>query len=160
MGNDFPGDFILMKLLWSHFCGISRDQIKFSLMNISVLLQNIYWIVFYVPEFPGRPRKKSRFFLQIHVKFWIFSETPCTNLTTLVLLGIIYSKAALTHWGRVICVTYLIVIASDNGLSPSRHQAIIRTNAGILLIRPLGTDFSEILIKVHTFSFTKMHVDC
>ena len=29
--------------------------------------------------------------------------------------------------------------------------------AEILLIRSLGTNFSEILIEIHTFSFTKMH---
>ena len=46
----------------------------------------------------------------------------------------------LTHWGRVthICVSKLIIIGSDNGLSPRRRQAIIWTNAGILLIRTLG----------------------
>ena len=32
----------------------------------------------------------------------------------------------------------LTVIGSDDGLSPRRRQAIIWTNAGILLIRPLG----------------------
>ena len=31
------------------------------------------------------------------------------------------------------------IIGSDNGLSPDRHQAIIWTNAGILLIGPLRT---------------------
>ena len=36
-------------------------------------------------------------------------------------------------------------------------QAIIWTNAGILLFGPLGTNFSEILIKVHTFPFKEMH---
>ena len=50
------------------------------------------------------------------------------------------------------------VIASDNGLSPGRRQAIIWTNSGILLIRPLGTKFSEILIKFHTLSFNKTHL--
>ena len=66
----------------------------------------------------------------------------------------------LTHWGRVthICVSKLTSIASDNGLSPGRRQAIIWTNAGILLIEPLGTNFSEILIEIHTFSFKKMHL--
>ena len=41
-----------------------------------------------------------------------------------------------THWGRVthICVGNLTIISSDNGLSPGRRQAIIGTNAGILLI--------------------------
>ena len=47
----------------------------------------------------------------------------------------------LTHWGRVthICVGNLAIIGSDNGLSPDRRQAIIWTNAGILLIGPFGT---------------------
>ena len=64
----------------------------------------------------------------------------------------------LTHRGRVthICVGNLTIIGSDNGLSPGRHQAIIRTNAGISLIGLLGTNFSEILIKIKTFSFKKM----
>ena len=66
----------------------------------------------------------------------------------------------LTHWGRVrhICVSKLPTIGSDNGLLPGRRQAIIWTNAGILLIGPLGTKFSEILIEIHTFSFKKMHL--
>ena len=47
----------------------------------------------------------------------------------------------LTHWGRVthICVSKL-------------------TNAGLLLIGPLGTNFSEILVEIITFSFKKMHL--
>ena len=49
-------------------------------------------------------------------------------------------------------------IGSDNGLSPGRHQAIIWTSAGILLIGPLGTNFSEILIEIYTFSFKKIHL--
>ena len=46
----------------------------------------------------------------------------------------------------------LIIIGSDNGLLPGRHQAIIWTNTGILLIGP------QILIKIQTFSFKKMHL--
>ena len=66
--------------------------------------------------------------------------------------------SALTHWGRVthICVSKLTIIGSDNGLSPGRRQGIIWTNAGILLIRTLGTNFSEILGVIHSFS--KMHL--
>ena len=66
----------------------------------------------------------------------------------------------LTHWGRVthICVVNLTIIGSDNGLSPGRRQARIWTNAGILLIGPLGTNFIEILIGIQTFSFKKMHM--
>ena len=51
-----------------------------------------------------------------------------------------------------------VIIGSDNGLSPVRRQAITWTNVGILLIGPLGTNFSEILIETHTFSFKKTHL--
>ena len=66
----------------------------------------------------------------------------------------------LTHWGRAtyICVSKLNIIGSDNGLSPGRRQAIIWTNAGILLIEPLGTHFNEIFIEIHAFSFKKIHL--
>ena len=56
-------------------------------------------------------------------------------------------KSVLTHWGRV---THICV--------PERRQAIIWTNAGILLIGNLGTNFSKILIKTDTFSFNKIHL--
>ena len=66
----------------------------------------------------------------------------------------------LTHRGRVthICVSKLTIIGSDNDLSPGRRQAIIWTNAGILLIPTLRTNFSEILGEIHSFSFSKMHL--
>ena len=64
------------------------------------------------------------------------------------------------YWDRVthICVSKLTIIGSDNGLSPGRRQAIIWTNAGILLIGPLGTNFNETSIEIHTFSFKKIHL--
>ena len=66
----------------------------------------------------------------------------------------------LTHWGQVthICVSDLTIIGSDNGLSPGRRQAIIRTSAEILLVRPLGTNFSEVLFDILIFSFKKMRL--
>ena len=66
----------------------------------------------------------------------------------------------LTHWGRVtqIYVGNITIIASDNGLSPGRRQAIIWTNVGILLNGPLGTNFSEMLIGIQTFSSKEMHL--
>ena len=68
----------------------------------------------------------------------------------------------LTHWGRVthICVGNLTTIGSDNGLSPGRCQAIIWTNAEILLIGPLGTNFSEILIEFKHFHWRKCVWKC
>ena len=47
-------------------------------------------------------------------------------------------------------------IGSDNGLSPDRRQAIIWTNTGKLLIGSWGTNFSEILIEILTFSFKQL----
>ena len=59
--------------------------------------------------------------------------------------------------GRVMhmCISKLTNIGSDNGLLPGWRQAIIWTNAGMLLIGPLGTHRSEILIETDIFSFKK-----
>ena len=68
--------------------------------------------------------------------------------------------STLIDWGRVthICVGNLAIIGSDNCLSPGRRHAIIWTDAGILLIGPSETDFNEIVIKIHTFSFKKIYL--
>ena len=67
----------------------------------------------------------------------------------IIMIMTIMSISVLTHWGRVmhICVIKQTSIGSDNGLSPSRRQAIIWTNAGILLIGPWGTNLSKISIN-------------
>ena len=69
------------------------------------------------------------------------------------------SSLLFTHWGQVthICVNKVTAIGSDNGLSRGRRQAIIWTNAGILLLGHVGTNFSEILTEIHTFSLKKKH---
>ena len=51
------------------------------------------------------------------------------------------------------------IIGSSNGLSPDRRQAITWTNADLLIIGPLGTNFSEIGIKIQKFSLMKMHLN-
>ena len=43
-----------------------------------------------------------------------------------------------------ICVSKLTIIGSEDGLSIGRRQAIIKTNAGILLIRTSSTNVNEI----------------
>ena len=55
-----------------------------------------------------------------------------------------------------ICVSKWAIFGSDNCLLPDTRQTIIWTNAGILLIGPLGTNFSEILIEIVIFPFIKM----
>ena len=57
-----------------------------------------------------------------------------------------------------ICDRQLTNIGSGHGLSPGRRQAIIWTNARMLLIGPLGANFSEISIGTQTFSFKKRHL--
>ena len=49
------------------------------------------------------------------------------------------------------CASKLELINSYNGLSPGRRQTITWTNAGILLIGNLGTNFSEISSEIHAF---------
>ena len=87
----------------------------------------------------------------------------CSNsiANALELMQSCTKPSILTHWGLVthICVDKLIINGSDNGLSPGRRQAIIWTSAGILLIGPLGTNFSEILMGIQTFSFKKMRLE-
>ena len=92
---------------------------------------------------------------KFHSKKWFWKchlqhiKTFCLNLSVLI------------HWGRVthICVSKLTIIGLDNGLSPGRRQAIIWTNAGILLIQTSGTNFSEIIGEIHSFSFSKMYLN-
>ena len=54
-----------------------------------------------------------------------------------------------------ICICKLTIIGSEKGLSPGWCQAIIWTNDGIMLIWPLGRNFSEICTEILTFSFKK-----
>ena len=80
-----------------------------------------------------------------------------------LLVGYLHSShnaPMLTHWGWVMhkCVSKLSIIGSDNGLSPGSRQAIIWTNAGILLIGPLGMNSEFFFIKTDAFSFRKTHL--
>ena len=80
------------------------------------------------------------------------------------------SLSPIDIWGAECHLTHLLLvlhiwsmnresICSDNGLSPIRRQAIILTNADLLSIWSLlGTNFSDTLIKIQNFSFTKMHL--
>ena len=90
-----------------------------------------------------------------------FENVSCKNILLIwINLNPTWMINHLTHWGRVthICIVKLTIIGSDNGLSPGRRQAITWTNVGILLIGPLGTNFSEMLIEIHIFSFMKIHL--
>ena len=71
----------------------------------------------------------------------LHSLTVCSSLEVLMAVNSFPPSAAYMSVNRV-------SIGSDNGLSPFRRQATIWTNAGLSLFGPLGTNFSEILIKI------------
>ena len=98
-----------------------------------------------------KPEGKNCKEILIEIHFFFFRKCICKFCSGLNML---------THWGRMmhICVGKLTIIGSDNGLSPGWRRAIIWTNARILLIWPLGTNFNEILIGIQTFSFKKMRL--
>ena len=85
----------------------------------------------------------------------------CYQFTHMCEVYVACSKCHNTaHWGRAthMCVSWLTIIGSENGLSPDRRQAIIWANTGRFLIGPLETNFSEISIEIHTFSLKKVHL--
>ena len=89
-----------------------------------------------------------------------FHLVAIAQTTTLVPYHLCHVTAThLTHWGRVtlICVSNLTIIGSGNGSSPSQRQAIIWTNDGFLSTGRLGTNFSQIVFEIQTFSFKKIH---
>ena len=85
-----------------------------------------------------------------------------TELSRIKLKTRAHKSVPLTHWGRVthIYVGILIIVGSDNVLSPDQRQAIIWANDGRLLIGPLETHFSEILIPIYELSFKKCVWKC
>ena len=110
---------------------------------------NICHFIHFQPQSPTASR-------QLH-------NSPCHNKQMRVMLNLLNVITHLFHnvngsLVKHICVGNLTIIGLDNGLSPGRRQAIIWTNDRILLIGPLGTNFSEILIGIQTFSFTKLHL--
>ena len=64
-----------------------------------------------------------------------------------------------TKWNSIHIITHwcLVIIGSCNGLVPFQHQTITWIIAD-LSIEPLGTNFNEFWIKLHTFSSRKMHL--
>ena len=177
---------VIPYLLKLTHCGLTfYNHIFLPLLKHSILqimIQNIfnkiryscelwiceYWvaknscrIVFSLPFMLVFPPNQTQFFVCLLLSICVISYRK--SWAMLINIKAIFPDLGipmLTHWGRVThtCVGKLTTIGSDNGLSPGRRQAIIWTIAGILLIGPLGTNFSEILIGIQTFSFKKMHL--
>ena len=142
---------------------IQQFLLKGALYRLGIKLRKCYLLLCYKSAYPeiSQLREMSwhliaicilNFFRNLYISFsFKMNIKSCTRTCTFWLQW-------LTRWGRVthICVGNLTIIGSDIGLSPGRRQAIIWTNAGILLIGPYGTNFSEFLIEILTFSFSKM----
>ena len=85
-------------------------------------------------------------FNKMHLKILFGKWHPfCLGLTVLTQLHIYAS----VKW---------VSIGSGNGLLSVRHQAIAWTNADLLSIEHLGTNFSEIRIKIWHSSSMKMYL--
>ena len=86
--------------------------------------------------------------------FWIFMTKYLLISNSLWLSGTI------THCGLVMSYdpyNLVVNIASGNGLSLVRHQAITRTNFDLLSTGQSGTNFTEISVKIRKFSFKKKY---
>ena len=85
------------------------------------------------------------------VSQWLLTFNLCVSVTWPLTCAF---HIPCTHTPEIIYM-HRGVCDKDNGLSPCQHQIIIWTNAGILLIGPSETAFSEILIEIETFEITE-----
>ena len=117
-------------------------SVKTSIWDVAVLPKLM--IHEHVPEYVN---KWDNLYWTVYIV-----QGNCTNAKHL-------RPSSSTHWSWVmhICISKLTIIGSDNGLSPDRRQAIIWTNARILLIPTLGSNFSDVLREIHVSSLKKMH---
>ena len=128
--------------------------------------ENRYWVEMEVPvlkKFWTHTHTKMRSQLirpayWEHIFFIVFFLFSFVLFCFVVLSRTNWTQHTYINSATHLCVSKLTIIGSDNGLSPSRWQDIIQTSAGILLIGPLGTNFSEISIEIITFSFRKMRL--
>ena len=153
---------MIKRLMWTIWTPISSvlkkaDKLNLSLYLSVVVAPVIYKEPWYNKQFGLRKLGSRSWWCIWNFHHWLHLKLSFWQLPMLPVMKI---SSKLTHWGRVthICVSRLTIIGSDNGLSPDRRQAIIWTNVGLLLIGPLGTNFSEIVIEILTFSFKKMRL--
>ena len=149
---------------WPTLSRPTMRLIKQSVFGLSILyigfpqtgLENLEWF------FHTISRPKFQIFMMIlHIWYefqWFFKGCGNPVLSSNTQREYWSRQKLSTHWVRVthIWVSNLTIIGSDNGLSPGQRQAIIWTNAGMLLIGPLGTNFSEILVEIHRVWLKKM----
>ena len=163
--------------VWYHV-SLPQSPISFCVVleadNNSALVQVMAWCHLATSHYLSQSRPRSMMPLShneiMYIYLWCFccsyfvikKMTAWYMIPVLMryLLCLYQTKPAdimKAKWHIYPSVSYS-TIGSDNGLSPGRRQAIIWTTEGILSIGPSGTNFGENSIKIHTFSFKKMHL--
>ena len=101
---------------------------------------------------------RSHYDVTVMIRKYYQLHMVCWNLVALTHWSFKKIPVILTHCGLVMPFddTVWVSIGSGNGLLPLQHHAIIQTNDGSFLIGPLGTIFSEIIIKLQQFLYKNM----
>ena len=129
----------------------------------------VYWNIKYLSD--NHFKRRSLEISSVTKSFWYFALSTAVpllyfmqNVKTIGQIN--YEKTFfISMWVKLIESEWRIYasptwnsISSGSGLLPVRRQAIIWTNAEILLIRPFGTSVNRILLVIHTFSLRKIHL--
>ena len=115
--------------------------------------------------------KTNRYFLMLTRGRWLWFRTRCYCKCWNRLIAYLINDMYVGLWVVVSCACGIVLLFHPFMLmviiwayivfrlmSPGRSQAIIWINAGKSFIRALGTNFNEILIEIHVFSFKKIHL--
>ena len=136
-----------------------------SLELRKIIIRNIYWEITLLKLLPPNPpgandfkaklKPFSRRHFQLHFLYWKLSYKQY-----------IFTEICLEIWQNIqLCfsLVWFFDVIRQQAITlihprPVRRQAITSTNALLLSIRPLATNFSDIWIEIQNFSFMKMHL--
>ena len=85
---------------------------------------------------------------------WMIKISHCSGISSVSNLLMAFTSRFYYSFSYIKRKVYTVTLF----FSPGRRQAVIWTNSGILLIGTLGTNFSEIVSEIHTFSCMKMRL--
>ena len=122
----------------------------------------------YVSLFPFCAFQVNDFCIKCVAPFWNFILKQQATCLYVSQIWLTYHYDIL-HWAgfvdsliEVVCRIYALItyaiIGSDNGLSLIRRRTYILSNAELLSIGPLGTNFRENFIEMNTLSIKKIHL--
>ena len=100
------------------------------------------------------------------IRWWYWWRFGNWKSITLITVAIIVTTSAEVTWSLMLRDAYVyapvnwVIIGSGNGSAPVWHQAITWTNADLLPIGPLGTNFIDIWIKIQNLLSRKCIWKC